>query len=236
MLRRYWTWRATSWSERGGRKEKVSKNLRRRREVGGQRRFAGAHEGCGNEKKKLADFLCGAKTPRIGVHREKLSDAGRRPPHAMRPTSVVASRDYGRAPKYRPRPNRESRVGERPSRSEGGARIACCRGVVDRTERKRMIDARARRARVRASRRRAPGGEYRSGYTWSRSAPGASPRVPVVVAERRLRRLRATTGKDQGDFGDRSDLRAVLTCCRGAATPSWSWCWRPCRWRPRGPC
>ena len=36
MLRRYWTWRATSWSERGGRKEKVSKNLRRRREVGGQ--------------------------------------------------------------------------------------------------------------------------------------------------------------------------------------------------------
>ena len=27
MLRRYWTWRATSWSERGGRKEKVSKNL-----------------------------------------------------------------------------------------------------------------------------------------------------------------------------------------------------------------
>ena len=26
------------------------------------------------------------------------------------------------------------------------------------------------------------------------------------------------------------------TCCRGAATPSWSWCWRPCRWRPRGPC
>ena len=42
---------------------------------------------------------------------------------------------------------------------------------------------RARRARVRASRRRAPGGEYRSGYTWSRSAPGASPRVPVVVAE-----------------------------------------------------
>jgi|TARA_B100000405_G_scaffold192798_1_gene135095 hypothetical protein len=37
LLRRYWTWRATSWSERGGRKEKVSKNLRRRREVGGQR-------------------------------------------------------------------------------------------------------------------------------------------------------------------------------------------------------
>jgi hypothetical protein len=27
LLRRYWTWRATSWSERGGRKEKVSKNL-----------------------------------------------------------------------------------------------------------------------------------------------------------------------------------------------------------------
>ena len=121
MLRRYWTWRATSWSERGGRKEKVSKNLRRRREVGGQRRFAGAHEGCGNEKKKLADFLCTAQTPRIGVQREKLSDAGRRPPHAMRPTSIVASRDYGRAQKYRPRPNLESRVGERPSRSEGGA-------------------------------------------------------------------------------------------------------------------
>ena len=114
--------------------------------------------------------------------------------------------------------------------------IACCRGVVDRTERKRMIEARARRARVRASRRRAPGGEYRSGYTLSRSAPGASPRAPVVVAERRLRRLRATTGKDRADAGDRSDLRAVLTCCRGAATPSWSWCWRPCRWRPRGPC
>ena len=80
-----------------------------------------AHEGCGNEKKKLEDFLCGAQTPRIGVQREKLSDAGRRPPHAMRPTSIVASRDYGRAPKYRPRPNLESRVGERPSRSEGGA-------------------------------------------------------------------------------------------------------------------
>ena len=27
MLRRYCTWRAISWSERGGRKEKVSKNL-----------------------------------------------------------------------------------------------------------------------------------------------------------------------------------------------------------------
>jgi hypothetical protein len=28
LLMRYWTWRAISWSERGGRKEKVSKNLR----------------------------------------------------------------------------------------------------------------------------------------------------------------------------------------------------------------
>jgi hypothetical protein len=27
LLRRYWTWRAISWSDRGGRKEKVSKNL-----------------------------------------------------------------------------------------------------------------------------------------------------------------------------------------------------------------
>jgi hypothetical protein len=36
LLRRYWTWRATSWSERGGRKEKVSKNLVRRRGFGGQ--------------------------------------------------------------------------------------------------------------------------------------------------------------------------------------------------------
>jgi hypothetical protein len=27
LLRRYCTWRAISWSERGGRKEKVSKNL-----------------------------------------------------------------------------------------------------------------------------------------------------------------------------------------------------------------
>jgi|TARA_B110000305_G_scaffold165183_1_gene182670 hypothetical protein len=40
LLRRYWTWRATSWSERGGRKEKVSKNLVRRRGFGGQRRNA----------------------------------------------------------------------------------------------------------------------------------------------------------------------------------------------------
>ena len=46
-------------------------------------------------------------------------------------------------------------------------------------------------------------------------------------------RVRATTGKDES--GDRVD-QFVLTCCRGAATPSWSWCWRPCRWRPRGPC
>ena len=45
--------------------------------------------------------------------------------------------------------------------------------------------------------------------------------------------VRATTGKDES--GDRVD-QFVLTCCRGAATPSWSWCWRPCRWRPRGPC
>jgi hypothetical protein len=30
LLRRYWTWRAISWSERGGRKEKVSKNLEKR--------------------------------------------------------------------------------------------------------------------------------------------------------------------------------------------------------------
>ena len=41
--------------------------------------------------------------------------------------------------------------------------------------------------------------------------------------------------REKTNAGDRVDL-SVLTCCRGAATPSWSWCWRPCRWRPRGPC
>ena len=56
MLRRYWTWRATSWSERGGRKEKVSKNLRRRREVGGQRRFAKRTKVAGTRKKNSRTF------------------------------------------------------------------------------------------------------------------------------------------------------------------------------------
>ena len=53
MLRRYWTWRATSWSERGGRKEKVSKNLVRRRGFGGQRHAPGTRIG----KNKAQCFL-----------------------------------------------------------------------------------------------------------------------------------------------------------------------------------
>jgi len=38
LLRRYWTWRAISWSERGGRKEKVSKNLEKESEGKGASR------------------------------------------------------------------------------------------------------------------------------------------------------------------------------------------------------
>ena len=119
---------------------------------------------------------------------------------------------------------------ERPRRSEGGApdRRLACRLWIDSDK----LDRRARP--LRATRTRTAGGEHRRGWTLSQSAPVAQPSAVLVVKTGRLRRASgATTGKDES--GDRVD-QSVLTCCRGAATPSWSWCWRPCRWRPRGPC
>ena len=56
MLRRYWTWRATSWSERGGRKEKVSKNLEK--------------EGFGGQSWIFFVFLSGLFGGRVWIKRE----------------------------------------------------------------------------------------------------------------------------------------------------------------------
>ena len=56
MLRRYWTWRATSWSERGGRKEKVSKNL--------------GKEGVRRSELDIFRFLSGLFGGRVWIKRE----------------------------------------------------------------------------------------------------------------------------------------------------------------------
>ena len=62
-------------------------------------------------------------------------------------------------------------------------------------------------------------------------------RVVRRVASRDLgksRNFKTSIVSFEGDA--RAGRAGRRTCCRGAATPSWSWCWRPCRWRPRGPC
>ena len=82
---------------------------------------------------------------------------------------------------------------------------------------------------------------------WCRSSPnevkerivgsveGAIARIDARAAGLRRGREEEIPENRGNGWGSRK-TGAVLTCCRGAATPSWSWCWRPCRWRPRGPC
>ena len=54
LLRRYWTWRAISWSERGGRKEKVSKNLEKESEGKGASRSENCRQGAVEEGARLS--------------------------------------------------------------------------------------------------------------------------------------------------------------------------------------
>ena len=82
---------------------------------------------------------------------------------------------------------------------------------------------------------------------WCRSSPNEVKERIVGSVEGAIARIDArAAGLRRGREEEIPEIRGngwesrktgeELTCCRGAATPSWSWCWRPCRWRPRGPC
>ena len=222
MLRRYWTWRATSWSERGGRKEKVSKNL---------------GEG-GGSAVRIGHFLL---LIRLFGGRVWIKRALRRGPEpALYASLDVDCRITRRQTRAKLSSTTDSSIAGRRTTETIRKNDRDVRGrrrgspavvpVVD-----RQLDRRARPLRSRQGDSDEDGGRrtwaemdsksisaYRSTQRPSRRQNGPSPA-----------RVRDTTGKDES--GDRVD-QSVLTCCRGAATPSWSWCWRPCRWRPRGPC
>ena len=43
----------------------------------------------------------------------------------------------------------------------------------------------------------------------------------------------ATRSKVDGPREKKSRVARLRTCCRAGARPSWTWRWRPCRWRRR---
>ena len=176
-------------------------------------------------------LFIGAQTPRIGGSARKALRRGPEP--ALYASLDVDCRIARRQTRARLSSTTESSIaGRRTTETIRGRR----RGspavvpVVD-----RQLDRRARPLRSRQGDSDKDGGRRSSAGMDSKSirACRSTQRPSRRQNGPSPARVRDTTGKDES--GDRVD-QSVLTCCRGAATPSWSWCWRPCRWRPRGPC
>jgi len=223
---RYWTWRAISWSERGGRKEKVSKNLRGEgARAGGDRSVESS-----NPLLFVCCFPCQTATRAVGRTTTAIARARRRA--RRKPRSETAKSSTTPSINFYLRDVRRRDVDRARARASEASR------EPDKTQpRWRLKNKRRRRARAKTSRARESADETNR----ERSNVDAgvvsnfSARLAASLPSRARRETRRRCNSGRDGKGREMNFPGTRTCCSSGSRPASRRTWRPCRWRRRGP-